>query len=63
VKTAYNKTKKNKKFFSIAGRLCLIWVLEVWILRPPDLWDCINVLHERKISVLPRFYLGGVSTY
>jgi len=67
--TKCNETclKQNHKgleiFFFIADSLHLIWVIEVWILRTPDLWEYINVFHERQIFVLPRFRLRGVSIY
>jgi hypothetical protein len=55
---------EGTEFFFIAGRFHLIRVLEVWILRiPPHMWDCIKVLHETQISVMPRFCIAVVSPY
>jgi len=36
-------------------------LIEVWILRTPDLWDGISVFHERQISLLTRFRIRGIS--
>jgi len=55
VKPAYNKTRRGRILFFIAGRFHLIWVLEVSIPRIPDLWGCIKVFHARQISVMPDF--------
>jgi hypothetical protein len=54
---------QGNDFFFIISRFHLIWVAEVWLLRIADLWECIKVFHERQISVMPRFCVGGVSTY
>jgi len=46
-------------FFFITSRFPLKEILEVWILRTPDLWECIQIFYERQIFVLPRFRLEG----
>jgi len=46
---------EGTEIFFIKSRFHLVWVLKVWILRIPDLWECIKVLHERQISILKDF--------
>ena len=56
-------TKPQGKEFFYYKHIPSNMLIEVWILRTPDLWDGINVYHERQIFVLTGFHLRGVSPY
>lgn len=50
------------KYFSTADKFCLIWVLEVSILKTPDSCDC-KSFPLKTSFFLPRFCLRWVSPY
>jgi len=50
------------KFLSTADKFCLIWELEVWILKTPDSCDCTSFPLKTSFF-LPRFHLRWVSPY
>ena len=56
-------TKPLEKEFFYYKQINPNKLIEVWILRTPDLWHGIKHFHERHISILTRFHLRGVSPY